>query len=65
MCICHRLVCREHVADLSFEEPLIGIIVGTCSLCGKKLTHEDDYSWVPIDVFSKLWSKTMPTISSK
>jgi hypothetical protein len=55
MCECHRLVCEEHVTHLRpFEEICVGMLRGTCQLCGKELTNADKYTWLPIELFKVL-----------
>jgi len=54
-CDCHKSVCEEHVTHLRpFEEPCVGIIRGVCELCGKTLTSQSKYAWLPTELFEKL-----------
>lgn len=57
MCECHKLVCEKHFTYLRktppFEEPSIGVFVGTCELCGRTI-KDDHYVWVPTELFNEM-----------
>lgn len=55
MCVCHKLVCKEHVAHLRpFEEPSVGIIFSRCEMCGKEIKKGVEYVWIPIELFDRV-----------
>lgn len=51
-----RPVCSSHVAHIPDWETIgLGLITGTCELCGKKLGNDGgSYTWVPREMLDEL-----------
>jgi len=53
-CSCHKLVCEEHIKHLRpFEEISVGVFKGICEVCGKTITGQDEYAWLPTELFNE------------